>query len=1001
MLFFLFHFQSTTTETPLDLSKKLEEEYIMMKLHESRPLDLSQKTVTVCDREDTKPLHSFIEMTQHLTRTIHSFKLATQSRGQQNLHSSYVKPVLSSPAANVLSSGSTALVQKVSPVQLQPSSCMAGKQIDSSTKTYAIAVAQRLSQRLQFSSQYRISDCTGCVKSSHSGSRNISVVKPAASSVSDTRLLSSSVQRTVTDNSNASTLQPIYTSQKISPHFGTATPMSFDAGRTDRSLPLAQVYPTCVVITAQSTTETVPSPIQCNKEILGISPSNKMQVLDKDCPSVCAPSAFSNTKTSSHVEAVAALPVLTSDSCNTIKSSVFVPNTCTDVSPPMPILSPNFSSSSFVNHATPFTVSPEPHSTKFTSGKGILPPVETSPLSLSDRESIPDEYDSGHELFSTHMEWDDNSMLDRKDSSSDTCQTEEVSIKRPAFEVVGDCNRTLLSDISWPCCAAVAFDRSLLQNQSDHRNFIMSTKYYRFLSPKSYPVSGGPHDLDVVQPDTCSSPNVSSSTSQELRLPTQLSSVLKGSSTSKSKSRALPTARQLTFTNGGKDGHFNDSDDIRTTYDLAKESNCKYGLLDKKLRKLHHQRLQHDDTVRYNVIGSIYSSTFRSSPKRGSRVVPSNSVVQVKSEVNEASDGPESKPNAPARTVCQRRKKNIPAEIHTGTSNGFDKIVGSMSEANSTVSEWDRDSCRSAQSIDVESTAGFDHTMHAVTDSVAGCNESVLTIRPDSTKMSEDKMHCKQDLPPESADVNGSLNSGRKNPRDKVPSVRQRKSGDANNNQGETVNHLAVSASTTSANEREHLNDVHQLIMTETRSVGRLQSECAQQNGKVPVHTCANTTSSKSDITATHNHRHKTFSSPRPQRMRADSKWKESSQSANVASLLSSRKSDETVSKRTPVAPDTNQQKFRSFRQLNKCTKEQSSAKVDVSSVTSSDVTDARTKAQHAILRQLKSSEGYIAEKNIKYSKSEDLFDDSSLLSREQRALRVGKSFDIESCVVL
>jgi len=908
----------------LDLSKKFDED-LHIKLRDG-PLDLSRKTVTTNDQEDKKPHHLLGQTRQYRMPMSHSYVPSTQSKWQQNIHSNLVNPknMMSALAASMLPM-STTLVQKVSPVQLQNYICTLGKQLDSATKTCVIAATpQRFSH-----------------PESLSGSRNISVVKPAASSISHpvTQLLAASVEPAV-----------IHTNQKASPRYGTVIPSSFDTGRTDRGLPLAQVYPSRVVTsTAHNTlTETVPSPVHGNKELLRKSPS---RLLDKNCPTVCAASTSSITKvSSSHVETVAALSL---DNCNTVRSPTSVPTTSTDVSPQMPILSPNVSSSGFLNH----TVSPEPCPTKWTSSKGILPPVETSPVSLSDRESISDEYDSGHELFSTHMEWDDNSMSDTKDFVSNVSHTEESSVKRPAFEVVCDCNRTLLSDISCPCYAAVAFDRSLLQNKSARRDFIARTKYYRFFTRRSNNVGSGPHshDLDVVQLDKSYSPSASSSSSQELRLPVQLFSALKGSPTRKSKSGAA--LRQNTFLDGGKDGNLKDAGHISSTYSL--KSNCKYGLLDKKVGKLHLQKVPSDDSVSYNIIGSVYSIAPTNSSKGGSRDDHSDSGVQVKSELIEASASP--KPVVHTRIVYRRRKKSIPTEMYSGSFSSSDKIVDNTNETNNS-------------------------------DSVDTCSR--LSDHSDLTEVSEssNKVGCKQDLLQESAVVNSSLNTGRKNPHDRVPGVRQRKLGSASNSQGKTVEALPTSSSTTSVSSPEHLNDVHQLDKSETSSADG--SESVPRTAEVSVYTRANTASTKADITTTYSRCQMTS---KPQRMCSDSKPKQPRRSADVVvAALLSNKSVETVSRRNFIASDINRQKFHSLRQSNRCTKEQSVAKTDTAakdtkSDTSiaSDASDAQNKAQRSILKQLESSEGYIAEKNIKYSKSEDLFDDSSLLSREQRALRV------------
>ena len=101
----------------------------------------------------------------------------------------------------------------------------------------------------------------------------------------------------------------------------------------------------------------------------------------------------------------------------------------------------------------------------------------------------------------------------------------------------------------------------------------------------------------------------------------------------------------------------------------------------------------------------------------------------------------------------------------------------------------------------------------------------------------------------------------------------------------------------------------------------------------------------------------------KPQQRCSYSKVKESNRSADGAVSLLNSKSDETVDTQISVVHDTDQQKVRSFRQLDKCTTAQpvataTSSKID-SSVTSSDDTDAQSKAQRSILKQLKSSEGH------------------------------------------
>ena len=943
MLFFSFCVQRTGAENPLDLSKRLDKESL------ENPLDLSQKTATMNEQEDRKPCHVLYRTLRYITPTS-----PPSTESKWNVRSSVVNPRLSASATNMQQTVSTALVQKVSPVQLQTYSCT-----DSPTKTCVIAAAQRFIPFERLSECYS-SDHTGRVKG-----RNISVVKPAACSISDTRLLAMSVEPTVTGNSSLYALQPsqsIHTNQKASPRYTLVAPTSFDTGRTDRGLPLAQVYPSRVVMstTQNRPAETVPSPLHCNEELLQKSSSNKTQLLDKNFATVSAVSASSFNRTPSHVATVAALPVLASlDNGNTVKSPVSVSSTTSiEVTPPMPILSPNIPGGCFINHAEPSAVSPESCLAKSSSSKSILPPVENSPISLSDRDSFPDEDDSGHELFSTHMDWDDN-VPDRKDFYSDDSPTEDSSVKQPAFEVVNDCNRALMRDIAAPCYVAAAFDRSLLQSESDLRDYIARTKYYRFFSRKCHAVGSGPHDVDVVQSDTCSSPSMPCSTPQELRLPVRLFSALKGSPA------------------------------------LTKESDCKHGILDKKMRKLHHQKLRRD-LVDYDIIGTVYSQTPNNRPKGGSRVAYSDSLVQVKLEVTEDSADPASRPDALTRNVCRRRKKNVPTETQAGASDSFDEIVGSTNEMNSIVNEGDRESCRSAGSVDVTST-GFDHMKYVSSDLADACGESVSRVHSDLTTVSESSSNkgcIKRDPQAESA-------AERKTPCRKVPGVRQRRPGDANNNQGKTTDDLAASTSVTSVNEAEHFGNTRRLRKTETSS-----ADGPQQSSKLSVHTRASTTSSKCDVTvATYRRCRMTSAVSKSQQIGLDSKPKESSRSADGAVSLSSSKSDETVSKQTSITSGTSQERFRSFRQLNKCTTERSIAKAKNSksngAVAASDVSDSQSKAQRSILRQLESSEGYIAEKNTKYSRSEDLFDDSSLLSREQRALRVSNVLLVKTDIII
>ena len=813
-------------ETPLDLSKKLQEQFANKSLES--PLDLSQKTVMTSDERDTKPCHLLGQTLQYCTSLSYSSVPTTQPKWLPYPQSSMISATL---PVSVQPTMATTLVQKVSPVRPQTYNGTTSRQ-NSSTKTCIVAATQRQNHVASLS-ECRSSDSTDHVKSTLPASRNVSVVKPAASPVSDTQLLSVPVNPAVIYNSLLAS-QLIHTNQKVISQYGTVTSASFDTCRTDCGWPLAQVHPSRVVTsTAQNTVmESVPSPAPCNKE-LRKSTLNRTRLLDSSCPSVSAASSLSISKTSSHVT------TSSHDNCKTVTSPEPVPITSADVSPTMPILSPNIPGNCFVSCAD--AVSPEPYPSKSTFSR--------SPIVLSDRGSIPDEDDSGHDLFYSHMEWDDDE-IDRKDFSSDICHAEEFSSANyPAFEVVSDCNRSLLCDVSLPCFAAVAFDRSLLQNKSDHCNFIESTKYYRFFSRKSYTSSSGPHDLDVVQPGNCRLSDVS----------------------------------------------------------------C------------------------YDVIGTVDSDTSNGRLKEDSGVLTSNSQVQIKSE---SVDGivPDIKPDACTRISYERHKKNIPAEMTAARFSSCDVTVGNTSHRSNVISECERGSCRN-------------HSMKcAVSESVDSClKRSAVTHR---------------------------------NPDD-----------DNNNNQGKTSDGLATSSSAASVNKPYHLK-----VKTEPNTVGSThQPEFLQQSDKVSVQTRANAASSKSDTTTMH---HKIISRIlRPQRTCSSSKLKEPSQSTSAAesTSLPASKSDKTVSKRTVTTSDTDRQKFSSFRQLNKCSAKPSEAKADAvtkgskseSALVSVDVTEGPSKAQLSILKQLQSSKGYIAEKNIKYSKSEDLFDDSSLLSREQRALRV------------
>jgi len=549
------------------------------------------------------------------------------------------------------------------------------------------------------------------------------------------------------------------------------------------------------------------------------------------------------------------------------------------------------------------------------------------------------------------MDWDDN-IPDGKDSVTDFCRTEEFSVKQPAFEVVGDCNRTLLSDISsGSCYAAIAFDRGLVQNESGHRDFIARTKYYHFISRRSYAAGSVCHDPDAVQPDSCDSPSIPCTTSRQLRLPVRLASVLKKSPKSRSKSGAVRSTSvpQGNSPYGRRDIKFEVLDDSPSKHSSTKESNCKRDLLEKKTRKL-----RRDDLVGCDIIGSIYSASSNNSLKGGNRVIHSNSAVHVKSEVIDTSLSPNSKPDVLASTVIRRGRKKVSAADFLDS---FGEIVGNTDETSKTVSAGYEHSRGSGISVDVKTTVGLGCVKSVASDSVDPCSESssVLSVDSDLTNVSENS------------------NRGRRR-------GQMRKPGDANNNRGKMVGDFSASASVCASaslvSEPEHLKDVCQLIKTEPGSANDSQQDVSAQTR---AHTSANT----SNVSSTCRRGRMTATVLKPQRLGADSKLK----------VL--RKYDQTASKQTHA---TGQQKSHFLLRPNECTSEQTVAKTDItakdsrgcSSQNASDVTDAQNKAQRSILKQLESSEGYIAEKKTKYSSSADLFDDSSLLSREQRALRVG-----------
>lgn len=840
--------------------------------------------------EDRKPV-LFGPALQYATQSSLSSVSATQTKRHRHLPSTAVHPVLSALAANVEASRltTTTRVQKVRP---QSYSCKAGSQADSGTETGVIAVAAAPSSSKCYTSQ-----CSDRIRSVLSGCRNVSVVKPAASR---------DVQVAVPASQTVAQLPG---HQKTSPRYSTAL---FDTSRTVRGLPLAQVYPSRVVTSAvqNGTTETVPSPVRCGEEQPKKSPSNSTPLLDRNCPVVGDSSSSSAGKTSSS----ASPPSLISrGSDGTVKFPVPVSTSSTNASP-VPILSQNAPSSCSTNVLPLPTVSPaEMWAMKSASSNDVLPPVETSPTLLSDRESVPDEDDSGHELSSSLLEWDDN-LPDGKDSVSDACHTELLPVKRPAFEVIADCNRTLLSDISHPCNAAVAFERSLLRRECGHRDFITRTKYYRFFSRKTSAAGSGPHELDVVQPEKCDL--ISVPHSQEQRL------------------SAFPSA--------GNNAVVKDADsNPNKNCSFSKEPNCRYGLIHKKANKLLCQQQPRNGSVSYNVIGSIYSPMPNNRLKRGNNIVRSSSPVDVKSELVEDSASLERKPDRLSRTVCQRRMKVVSAAYKSS-----DELVGSIYEMSSTVSDCGRDSCAIVKTPDVKNPPGSALAKQSVYDFVDDCSKVESKAHSDQTKVSAscNKLHCKKELLTESASVSG---SGRKNPHSKVSGIGQRKSGDANNNQGK-IHNLVSSSSATSVGRSEHLKVG--TITAETEPV-----DSSRQSLKMTINTRSSTISRKCDVTASNSHCRMTSGVPKTQQL------------------------------------------GKRFGPLLQCSKRQSVAKADLtakgskndSSSNASAVRVAQSKMQRSILKQLESSEGYIAEKNIKYSKSEDLFDDSKLLSREQRALRV------------
>ena len=964
-IIFVFCFQSTGTEIPLDLSKNC------IKRLES-PLDLSRKNTVTNGREDIKPILVGPRL-QYPTLSSHSCTPvpATQANRRTHVHNTLVDPVLSAFAASMSTApSSTTLVQKVRPQTYSYAAC---KQADSSTKTCVIVTAHML-RHTPLPAKFYTSFCSDRVRSVLSGKRNVSVVKPTASSVGDIHRAMSFSQSVSSSCSSQTPLssQPVHTNQMASPRLSTAL---FDTSRTDRGLPLAQVFPSRVVTsTAPNTTiETVPSLTHRSEELQRKSPLNSTPVLDRNCLVVCDASSLSTSKTPSS-SSFASSPVLISPSiCSAVSSPVSVPTTpSTSVSLSVPMLSPDVLSSCSANLlSVPQTLSPELRATRSTSVSSVPPPVVSSPLPLSDRESDSDEDGSGHELSSSLMEWDDK-VSDTQDFVSDTCRMEELSVKRPAFEVIGDCNKTLLRDISQPCHMAVAFDRSLLQSECDHRDFITRTKYYRFFSRKTS--GSGPHDLDVSQLEKCDSASISHSPSQEQRL--SASSALKVSQTSNASS-----VRQ--------DGNVRDANDLPSKHSsFSKESNYKHGLQYKKANKLQFSQLPHKGSDSDNFIGSISSRVPNGRLRSSNRDIRCNSLVLVKSGSTEESK-PHVKPDISSTTFCQRRRKVIPAVF-----NSCSELVDSIDEVTSSASDQDRYSCESTKSRDVKNPGGSACAKHEVCDSADVCSKIVFQAHSDPTEVSKNsnKMHCKKELLTESEVVDS---CGRKNPHNKVSGVIQKKPGDANNNQGK-IHSLLSPICTTSVSESEHLK-------VNTKAVETSSVNGSQQSAKVTVNTRSSTFSRKSDTAASDSHHKMTSSIPKTRQMCSNVTLRELRHSVSDAAVLLSGKPDKTVVKQVCVTSNAPLKRFSPLRQ---CTRERSLARADLtskdsksdSSMNACNVSDAQNKMRHPILKQLESSEGYVAEKNVKYSKSEDLFDDSSLLSREQRALRVS---NVSSILIL
>jgi len=878
-------------ESPLDLSKKLQE---MGSRKLESPLDLSRKTVMMHGDQDMKPVFRGSEM-HHIMLTCVSS--ASEPKLQKNAQRTLAHHRFSS---GVLTTGSSvpltsALVQKVSPVQLQQT---CAKQ--TARKTCVITAAPRTTV-----------GHSGQVRSAHSVGR----------SVSDTKLPTASNEPKLGDGFYSTTLLSTH-SVHAGPHYRSITPSVFDSDRKGRVWPVAQVNPSRVVTSASESTAPVIVPSQNSGE----SPrkvSGDTLLSGDSCQTACAMASSRSAEILPHSESASAFPVSTSNSSySCAHTPVSVATLSIDVSPPMPILSPNGPTHSSQKHSSQRTVSPDQSPAMAYSSKGILPSAESSP----DQGSMTDGYESGHELSSTHMEWSDNCFPVKTDSEKDLWHAEDSAVKQTAFEVVGICSRTLLDDVRRPCFAAMAFDRNLLSQSEtvDCRDFISRTKYYKFHSRKTYGATGGAFDVDTALLDKCGSP----SPSHELRLPVQLSSALKTSA----------AIRQIPCSGGGKSGF----DDSLSKCDVAKEANNKFGSVAKKVRK---QDNHQQDEVGKAVVGSTYSSLLRSSPPKvlrfspPSRAAQSNSLAEVKSESTEALAVSDSKPRIHRRLVCRHRKKGNSPEMSASYFDSFDEIVGICNETNNR-SVRSRDVTLSGRSVNCVSV-GSEGSSSKSTFGVP------FSIKTEAVGSSE--LHCPIE-PKTEPDDDGDTYSLRKNTRRRTLRIQLAGSGDS----------LAASTSAKSETESEHSGDV----CTKTSEISSIGS--SQRLGRTLRGTGMKSRSSK------------------PQENCSDRKPRQLRRSVvGSCSPLCSR-SEKSV--QSCILSETDQPiGGRVLR-----TEEHRDGNVrDSESNGKFNASDVQTKAQRSILKQLESSEGYIAEKNVKYSKTEDLFEDSSLLSREQRALRV------------